>query len=131
MFDVGFWEFLLIGVVALLVVGPERLPGLARTAGIWVGRARRFVSSVKADIDREVRSEELRKMLNTQNEFKGAYDIVEETKKAVEETQKDINDAVSGLNEPDANTKPTLPDASGTTRSADSTQSDGEKRTAG
>jgi len=138
MFEFGFWEILLIGVVALLVVGPERLPGVARTAGIWVGRARRFVASVKTDIDREVRSEELRKILDTQNEFKDAYDIVEETKKEVEETQKDINDAVSELNKPDANDakrdaddKPTLSDESDTTKSADPAQSDGEKRTAG
>ena len=131
MFEFGFWEILLIGVVALLVVGPERLPGLARTAGIWVGRARRFVASVKADISREVRNEELREILNTQKEFKSAYDIVEETRKDVEETQKDINDAVSELNRPDANIKPTLPDEGDTTESAASAQTDGEKRTAG
>ena len=131
MFEFGFWEILLIGVVALLVVGPERLPGLARTAGVWVGRARRFVASVKADISREVRNEELREILNTQNEFKDAYDIVEKTRKDVEDTQKDINDAVSELNKPDANVKPTLPDEGDTAESADSAQTDGEKRTAG
>jgi sec-independent protein translocase protein TatB len=54
MFDIGFWELTIIGIVALLVIGPERLPRVARTAGLWLGRARRFVSSVKADIDREI-----------------------------------------------------------------------------
>ena len=78
MFDVGFWELLLIGVVALLVVGPERLPGLARTVGLWVGKVRRFVNSVKSDIDREMRTEELKKILDKQNEFRDVYDIVEE-----------------------------------------------------
>ncbi len=55
MFDIGFWELVLIGVVALLVVGPERLPKLARTAGLWIGRGRRMLSSVKAEIDRELK----------------------------------------------------------------------------
>ncbi len=63
MFDIGFWEMVLIAVVALLVIGPERLPEVARKAGMWVGRMRRFVTNVKADIDRELRQEELRKAL--------------------------------------------------------------------
>ncbi|HQC72842.1 MAG TPA: Sec-independent protein translocase protein TatB, partial [Candidatus Competibacteraceae bacterium] len=52
MFEIGFWELVLVGVVALLVVGPEKLPGLARTAGLWLGRARRMIAEVKADVDR-------------------------------------------------------------------------------
>lgn len=63
MFDIGFGELVMIGVVALVVVGPDKLPGVARTAGMWVGRARRFVTQVKADIDRELKQEELRKAL--------------------------------------------------------------------
>ena len=55
MFDVGFWELALIGAVALIIVGPERLPGVAHTVGLWVGKARRMVRDVKADIDREIR----------------------------------------------------------------------------
>lgn len=61
MFDIGFTELLLIGVVALLVVGPERLPKVARTAGHLLGRFQRYVSSVKSDISREVQLEELLK----------------------------------------------------------------------
>lgn len=61
MFDIGFTELLLIGVVALLVVGPERLPKVARTAGHLLGRFQRYVASVKSDISREVQLEELRK----------------------------------------------------------------------
>ncbi len=63
MFDIGFWELTTIAVIALLVIGPDKLPGVARTAGKWVGRARRFVGDVKSDIDRELRQEELRKAL--------------------------------------------------------------------
>ncbi len=63
MFDIGFLELAIIAVVGLIVIGPERLPEVARTVGTWVGRFRRFVTSVKSDIDRELRQEELRKAL--------------------------------------------------------------------
>jgi sec-independent protein translocase protein TatB len=61
MFDIGFTELLVIGVVALLVIGPERLPKVARTAGHLFGRFQRYVSSVKADISHEMDLDELRK----------------------------------------------------------------------
>ena len=63
MFDIGFWELTTIAVIALLVMGPDKLPGVARTAGKWVGRARRFVGDVKTDIDRELKQEELKKAI--------------------------------------------------------------------
>jgi len=59
MFDVGFWELALIGVVALLIVGPERLPGVVRTAGRWAGQARRMVRDAKADLEREMKAHDL------------------------------------------------------------------------
>ncbi len=61
MFDIGFSELVLIGVVALIVIGPERLPKVARTAGHLLARFNRYVSQVKADISREMELEELRK----------------------------------------------------------------------
>ena len=61
MFDIGFSELILIGVVALIVIGPERLPKVARTAGHLFGRLQRYVNSVKADISREMQLDELRK----------------------------------------------------------------------
>ena len=57
MFDIGFFEIVFICIVTLLVVGPEKLPRVARTAGLWLGKLRGFVSSVKADIDRELASD--------------------------------------------------------------------------
>ena len=63
MFDIGFWELTTIAVIALLVIGPDKLPGVARQAGKWVGRARRFVGDVKTDIDRELKQEELKKAI--------------------------------------------------------------------
>jgi sec-independent protein translocase protein TatB len=62
MFDIGFSEMLVIAVVALIVIGPERLPGVARTLGHLFGRMQRYVNDVKADIQREVELDELRKL---------------------------------------------------------------------
>ena len=62
MFDVGFSELIVIGIVALVVIGPERLPKVARTAGHLLGRLQRYVNDVKADINREMQLDELRKL---------------------------------------------------------------------
>ncbi len=62
MFDIGFSELLVIAVVALIVIGPERLPKVARTAGLLSGRLRRYVNDIKADISREMQLDELKKM---------------------------------------------------------------------
>ncbi len=62
MFDVSFSELILIGIVTLIVVGPERLPKVARTLGLLFGRVQRYVSEVKTDINRELKLEELRKL---------------------------------------------------------------------
>jgi sec-independent protein translocase protein TatB len=62
MFDIGFSELIVIAVVALLVIGPERLPKVARTAGHLLGRLQRYVNDVKSDIQRELELDELRKL---------------------------------------------------------------------
>lgn len=62
MFDIGFTELMIIGVVALVVIGPERLPGVARTVGHLLGRFQRYVGDVKSDIQREMQLDELRKI---------------------------------------------------------------------
>ena len=62
MFDIGFSELIVIAVVALVVIGPERLPRVARTIGALLGRAQRYVNDVKADINREIQFEELKKL---------------------------------------------------------------------
>ena len=66
MFDMGFTELMLIGIVALVVIGPERLPGVARTAGKYFGRLKRFMTTVKADVEQELRADELRSILADQ-----------------------------------------------------------------
>lgn len=68
MFDVSFTELMLIGVVALVVIGPERLPKVARTAGHLFGRMQRYVATVKADIEREVNISELKDLQNLKKE---------------------------------------------------------------
>lgn len=78
MFDVGFMELVLIGVVALLVIGPERLPSVAKKVGHWVGRARRFVSYVQADIKQELgKTDELKRLLEEQDGIKSIHEILE------------------------------------------------------
>lgn len=66
MFDIGFLELLIIGVVGLLVLGPERLPRAARTAGLWIGKIKRTVSGMQRDISAQLEAEELRQKLDDQ-----------------------------------------------------------------
>ena len=68
MFDAGFLELVVIGVIALVIVGPERLPGIARKVGRWVAKARAIVNTTKSDIERELRTDEMRNMLIMQEE---------------------------------------------------------------
>jgi len=62
-FDIGFWELSLIIIVALVVVGPERLPKLIRVTGLWLGRANASIQSIRSEISRELRAEELQQAL--------------------------------------------------------------------
>jgi len=78
MFDVGFWELVFIAIITLLVVGPERMPRLARAAGLWLGKMRGFVSSVKQDIDRELAAEELKAVLEKQAAVKELEELIDE-----------------------------------------------------
>jgi len=94
MFDVGFFELVLIAVVALLVVGPERLPKLARTAGMWLGRGRRFINSVRDDIDREIKADELREILEKQKQINPLHEFVDDTKKGLQQIKTDTESAL-------------------------------------
>ena len=66
MFDVGFSEILMVGLVALLVLGPEKLPKAARIAGFWLGKARSTVATVKIELQQELHAEEMRQLLKQQ-----------------------------------------------------------------
>ena len=66
MFDIGFSELILIGVVALVVIGPDRLPGAARVAGMWVGRIKRSFNTIKEDLERELGADDIRRELRNE-----------------------------------------------------------------
>jgi sec-independent protein translocase protein TatB len=96
MFDIGFSELLVIGVVALIVIGPEKLPRMARTVGVLAGRLQRYVSDVKADINREIELEELRKMRDSMQQ--AATDFQSSVQTELNQTETDLNKSMDGLN---------------------------------
>ena len=100
MFDVGFQELTLIGVIALIVVGPERLPRMARTLGLWMGKVRYYVGQVKRDIEREVRAQELKEMLDKPaGELDDLYKVAEETKGTLDQARDALGEAESAFDE--------------------------------
>jgi sec-independent protein translocase protein TatB len=97
MFDIGFSELLVIGVVALIVIGPEKLPRVARTVGVLAGRLQRYVSDVKADINREIELEELRKMRDSMQQ--AATDFQSSVQSEVSKTEAELNQTAAELNQ--------------------------------
>ncbi|MBZ0090945.1 MAG: Sec-independent protein translocase protein TatB [Sulfuricellaceae bacterium] len=95
MFDIGFSELLVIGVVALVVIGPERLPKVARTAGLLLGRMQRYAAQVKAEVDREMKLEELHKL---QDQFRQAdataRHVILEEKQGIEQQVQALGESV-------------------------------------
>jgi sec-independent protein translocase protein TatB len=99
MFDIGFSEILLVAVVALVVIGPERLPGVARNVGRYAGRLQRYVNDIKRDFNREVEFEEIKRL---QHEMETTVQSMQESMRAVEttlqqETQKHQSDLTAAL----------------------------------
>jgi sec-independent protein translocase protein TatB len=95
MFDIGFSELLVIGVVALIVIGPEKLPRMARTVGHLAGRLQRYVADVKADISREIELDELRKMRDSMQETASNFETSVQSELAKTET--DLNKSVEAV----------------------------------
>ena len=107
MFDIGFSELLVIGVVALIVIGPQKLPRVARTVGHLVSRLQRYVADVKADINREIELEELRKMRDSMHQAasemqKAASDVQSSVDSELSKTADELNKAVAGTPPPEA-----------------------------
>lgn len=94
MFDLGFSELMLIALVALVVIGPERLPRVARTMGHLAGRLQRYVADVKADINREVELDELRKMRDSMQE--AASGMESSFNSELQKTESELNAAAEG-----------------------------------
>ena len=95
MFDIGFSELMVIGLVALIVIGPEKLPRMARTVGHLAGRLQRYVSDVKADINREIELDELRKMRDSME--KAATDMQSSVQQELNKTETDLNKTVQDV----------------------------------
>jgi len=112
MFDIGFSEMMVIAVLALIVIGPERLPRVARTLGHLAGRLQRYVADVKADINREVELDELRKMRDSMQQAASSFEssVSEEISKASTEVAKvegELNATAASLDKPQEPAKPT------------------------
>ncbi|HCJ28831.1 MAG TPA: twin-arginine translocase subunit TatB [Pseudomonas sp.] len=103
MFDIGFTELLLIGLVALVVLGPERLPGAVRTAGLWIGRAKRSFANIKAEVEREIGADEIRRQLHNER----ILDLEREMKQSIMPTPPGTGSNTS----PQPATPPPPPDA--------------------
>lgn len=93
MFDVGFWEVLLILVMALVIIGPERLPGAARKAGFFVGKARRYIEGVRSEVESELDVNEFKRMLH--NQEVQINELQQQLKAGVDEVKTDMPDPVS------------------------------------
>ncbi len=104
MFEIGFSELLMLGLVSLLVIGPERLPQLARIAGFWVGKLQRTVADVKAEIRQELQVEEMRQMLENQANL-------DEYRQAVVDINESVADIKSSLQDTLEPSKPNPTDA--------------------
>ena len=104
MFDIGFSEIVVIAVVALVVIGPEKLPKTARTLGVLFGRLQRYVGDVKADINREMELDELRKL---QQEMQGAArEFQQSVTTAATDMQTGLRNVERELNEAPASSAP-------------------------
>jgi sec-independent protein translocase protein TatB len=121
MFDIGFFELLLIGIVGLLVLGPERLPKAARTAGLWVGRIKRSVSTMQREITSQLEAEELRQKLAEQQ--KKLDEGVNQARRGVE---KHFESDSKGGSSPSTSTPSTSTPSSGNDRQSAGATSDAD-----
>jgi sec-independent protein translocase protein TatB len=115
MFDIGFFELVLVGVVALVVLGPEKLPGAIRTASLWIGRLRRSFNNIKQDIEKEIGADEIRRQLRNEaimDKFKNTKsqmtDTINMVKKETDAFRKNVEleSQVAGLSSTQAGAPP-------------------------
>lgn len=125
MFDIAFSEMLIIAVIALLVIGPEKLPKVAKTVGHLLGKAQRYVSDVKSEINREMEIDELRKL---QAEMQTAARKVEgDVQTTLRDTEADLNKSVKSIEDDIAELENSKPAASSGTASTTPSPSKAEE----
>ena len=109
MFDIGISKLMIVGGIALIVIGPERLPRVARMVGTLVGRAQRYVADVKAEVNRSIELEDLQKM---RREFESAArDVQSSVQKGFDETRQELDRAMSdGATIPHESSPQNIPD---------------------
>ena len=98
MFNIGSFEVLLIFIIALLVLGPERLPGAVRTTGLWIGRFRRSFYKVKNEIERELNADEIRRQLHNETVMAEIEDAKSNIEGVAKDTEKSVNNLVNSAN---------------------------------
>ena len=91
MFDIGFPELVIVSVVALLVIGPEKLPEAIRTMSLWVGRVQRSFASIRREIESEIGADEIRQQLHNENIMKE----LEETKNTLQQAGQDVRTTIN------------------------------------
>ena len=114
MFGISFTELLLVGLVALLVLGPERLPGAARTAGLWIGRLKRSFNAIKQEVEREIGADEIRRQLHNEHILS-----LEEEARKIMSPQPPANPAPAAAQPPAAPVVSSIPDTPSVTPVAD------------
>lgn len=97
MFEVGFSEICMVALVALLVIGPEKLPKVARMAGFWISKSRRIVASVKQEIHEEFQAEELRQSLKNQSGIKEIKQIINDSANDLQSFKNTLNQEMEEL----------------------------------
>ena len=92
MFDIGFSELCLVALISLLVIGPEKLPKVARIVGFWIGKTRSTMASLKAEIREELHAEEIRQSLKQQTGMKEIKDVLDEAADTAYSIKSSVND---------------------------------------
>ena len=89
MFDFGFWEIAIIGIITLIVVGPEKMPSLDRTAGLYFGKFNKFLNKIKSDINEELKVDELKEQLSMDQDKISLSEVAEEVQSSIHSLEED------------------------------------------
>lgn len=101
MFDFGFWEFAIIAIITLIVVGPDKMPGLARKAGLYAGKFKKFITKIKTDINDELKADELKEHLSLKEEKSALSQTLDEVKSSIDEIKQQSKKAADTPSHPE------------------------------